>query len=321
MPRPDRGCCCDNSKSPNSGFCCTMDSYTDGRQTYPGCATSYSVKWSNVQLFGAYSSTGSGFATNSGLNTVQGCYDLDWGYSIDNGGVDVVRVLPSVGNDYYIAASEVSGTYGDRCAGMTKNLTGKISTRRCKTTTCGTGSCINNCNLRSGDCAYQSNNCGPICADLMRGCFCEGTGKEINFGGVRLGCEKVGGDTCSTGKVFSVSLSFKTRATLNSSYNDSTAQDDCDNSSDVPCWSGTGDSSAGCFCAPPEPQSPGITYCCKRCGDDGGGGSLNGVVPGAPVMVFKTGTLDLDACPNGQTYTLDDWVPGMTYGTGSVTVT
>ena len=316
MPRPDRGCCCDNTKSPNSGFCCRMDAHTDGQQTYPGCATSYSVKWSNVQLFGAYSPTGSGFATRSNLNRVGGCFDLDWGYSINNGGVDVVRVLPSQGNDFYIAASEVSGTYGDRCVGMTKNLTGKILTKRCKTTTCGNAICIVPCGLKSGDCAASARPCGPICDDLKRGCFCEGTGKQINFGGVRLNCEKVGGDLCSGGKVFSVSLSFKVRATLNSSYNDSTAQTDCDNASDFPCWGGQGGSEEGCFCAP-----AGTSYCCKRCGDDVGAGGMGGVVPGAPCMVFRTGTLDIDACPNGQTYTLDDWQPGMSYASGSVTVT
>jgi hypothetical protein len=299
MPRPDRGCCCDNSKSPDNCFCCEMDSYTDGRQTYPGCAASYTITWSNIQVFGAWD-TAAAMPVRSPLNhngttstpsCDSGCWGQDWGYSIKSNSVVVYKYSHGTYGDIYLPANEVSGTYAGSCHGLTTAIQGDIITRKCPNCTCsGTEACT--------------------------GCFCDGT-KDINFGNVSLRCWHPSTLACDGNKVFEIQLGWRSRATLASTYNSTSS--DCDNS----CGGGTPNWVRGCYCHPGDCASG---NCGNECGNDyrsGTGGSPEPssiIDPTAFVMEFQATDLAGNECPQGHTYSLTDWSANYMEAFGTVTV-
>ena len=312
MPRPDRGCCCDNSKSPDSSFCCNLDSYTDGRQTWPGCAASYTITWSNIQVFGAWD-IGSSAPAKSGMNSAGrwryptcatsagpfrvGCWGTDFGYSIKSNSVKVYKTSNTLYGDVYYPSNEVSGTYSAKCRGMTTAIQGDIITRACPLCECSSPP-----------------------AEPCSGCFC-GESKDVNFGNIYLRC--IEGSSChptfGTAKYFRIGLGWRSRATLASTYNN--VASDCTNA----CIGGSVQNavSSGCFCHPG--ACPAGT-CGDECGTDhtpstGGNSRPTSIVDStAFTMEFETALIGGDECPQGHTYSLTDWSSEFMEAFGTVTV-
>jgi len=300
MPRPDRGCCCDNSKSPNNSFCCQMDQHTDGRQTFPGCANSYTVNWSNVQLFGRC-----------------GCYKQRFGFALRSGSVQVFKQA----NGTYKPANEVAGT--NSCQGYTSAIQGS---RILKTDDgCDpTSNCQADCRYKPGICDFDDTV--PCDCTAARQCYCsQGGGMDIKAGALQMGCTRVNpnGSFGCTGKIFDIEIIFRTRILLKQTYNvaDLPSQT-CSPANATPCFSGQGWSGGGCFCQMPSGQpTASETPCfCRFCGGNTGC-VTSSIMPSSYSVTFSTGVLATNACPNGQTYSMTDFKCGFSHATGSLTVT
>lgn len=304
MSRADQGCCCDNVKTPDEANCCLLYEHTTpSGVTTLGCADSYNITWQNIQLWDAVMGVTGGVCNYVFGDLVGTPHLQNWGWEITANNVTVIKQV-GLGHagGHYLPANQVQGTAAARCNGLTTKVRGNAITGK---SSCYASNYNNTCLDRPATC--QRYGSGTSCPG--RGFFFCGLNydvMQVNFGFVELTCINTSPTTyCSDGvKMFQVEISFWNNTELITTLNSADATDtNCGSTGAFPCMEHVqyGSSADPCH----HTVSPPV--CGSLCG-------------ARRKLLFRTGTLPANACPNGQVYSLYDWEPSFQWASGSVTV-